>query len=189
MKITLRKASAVQLLINEFVNSAQLSTSVSIGRYDDPTTVVKDASTKFKAVLAQKLSLTRVLYSLRKKVSTAGQAAGIPDVLADIAFMDKYVAILKPLTNVTKFLPSDEVIMSQQADLKTEALVPNRYSQREGFDVSIILPDFVSGYTEDLASLRKQKQNLSDKLLELNIKNEIELDEYETKVLTSYGLA
>lgn len=188
MKITLRKASAVQLVINEFLNGSVLSTTVSVGRYDDPSVVIGEATAKFSAVLAQKSVLLNVLYSLRKKVATKSHEAGIPDILADIAFLEKYANLLKPLSQVSKFLPSVEVVAQQQADLKAEAQNTARYGSRDSFEVSLIQSGWVENYTSDLSKLRKQKQNLSDRLLELNVRNEIELDENEEKVLKLYDL-
>lgn len=188
MKITLRKASAIQLLINEFLNGSTIGTSVSIGRYDDPAAVTAKASETFNGALVQKLALTKTLYSLRKKVSAASQVAGIPDILADIALTDKHSAILRPLATVSKFAPGADVIAAQLADLKAEVANANSYSRRDSFDISILSVPQVQEFMGDLSTLRKRKQNLSDKLLELNIKNEIELDEAEEKVLKAYDL-
>jgi hypothetical protein len=187
MKLTLRKANALQLLINEQIGATNPNPQVAISKYDDPLLGVKFAQTKFVEALEKKQDLLRILYVIRKKVSAVSQAAGIPDLLADVASIDKLTALLKPLAESTQILPSNEVLIAAQEDLKKEQ-ASNSYSRRDAFGAGILPTTWIEEFKAQVSALRKQKQNKSDKLLELNIQNEIELSDAEQGVLKKYDL-
>lgn len=188
MKLTLRKANALQLLITEQIGLTTISTEAAVGRYDDPVALVTAAATKFTENLAKKVSLLQILYSIRKKVSVESQKAGIPDILADVAHIDKVSAILKPLAELTKFAPSEEVLKAALDDLKRESTAGSSYQTRNAFGTGVIPQGWETEWISNLSSFRKKKQNLSDKLLELNVRHEIELDDVEEGLLRKYDL-
>jgi len=187
MKLTLRKANALQLLINEQINTTALNTSVTVIRYDDPVKLVLSAVEKFEEAFLKKLALLAVLYSVRQKVSDASQKAGVPAILSEVARIDKVTGVLKPLAELAVFAPEEEALKEAFSDLKKDAPV-NAYSRKDSFTTGIIPQKWVPGYAKEVSDLRKQKQKLSDKLLELNIQNQIELSLTEEEVLKRYDL-
>lgn len=187
MKLTLRKANALQLLINEQIASTEIPTSANVSKYDDPTLLVIAVANTLDQGVKKKTSLLKVLYSLRKKAAEESHKAGIPEILADMAFMDKVSAVLEPLSKLKNFAPSEEVLKQAFEDLKREAPAAG-YNRRDSFGTGVVPPGWVSAWVAELSSLRKQKQNLSDRLLELNVRHEIELDGDEELTLKLYDL-
>lgn len=188
MKLTLRKANAIQLLINEKLNNTTINAHVTIDKYTPIQATVKQARETFALGLIQKLSLLATLYRIRQLVSKASQEAGISDLLAQMAFANKQEAMYKNFDtglNVALY-PGDEIATKQQDDLKTQ--VPTAYSRKDNFQVSIMEKTVLEGIVTTLSNVRKQKVMLSDKLLELNIKTEIELEESESDVLKGYDI-
>ena len=189
MKFTLRKANALQLLINEQIAATSIQTQVSVGKYDDPVAAVIHAGTIFQASLDKTKSLLEVLYSIREKVAGEGHKAGIPKILSEVAHIDKLTGVLKPLATLSAFAPTEEVLLAAHADLKKEQPVQNSYSQpRNAFTTGAIPQGWIPSYVAEVSALRKKKQSLSDKLLELNIRHEIELSDVEEAILKQYDL-
>lgn len=189
MKITLRKADALKKSINEAISGITLSTTVSIGRFDDPKKIFDEAVREFQKNFTKKADLTQVLYSIRAAVSSANDSAGISDILAEVASIEKSIGILKPLAAVVKFSPDTDVLIAQHEDLKAEPTPTSHYgSRRETFDVSIVDRNQVQNWLGVINTARKQKQDFSDKLLELNVQNGIELAQETEEILTKYGI-
>jgi hypothetical protein len=188
MKLTLRKANALQLLINEGIASTSIQTQVSVGKYDDPVQAVLRGKEIFLAQLSKTRSLLAVLYSIRQKVADVSHSAGVSAILSEIAFLDKLTGVLKPLAVLSSFAPTEEVLREAHADLKKEQPVTSYSSRRDAFTTGAIPQTWIPGYVKEVSDLRKRKQSLSDTLLELNIKNEIELSTSEEEVLKKYDL-
>lgn len=186
MKLTLRKANAVQLLINEKLNNTTINAHVTIDKYTPIQATVKQARETFALGLLQKLSLLATLYRIRQHVSKASQEVGISDLLAELAFANKQEAMYKNFDLNVALYPGDEITSKQQDDLKTQ--VPTAYSRKDSFQVSIMEKAVLEGIVAALSNVRKEKVKLSDKLLELNIKTEIELEESESEVLKGYDI-
>lgn len=188
MKLTLRKANALQLLINEQISATTIHTQATVGKYDDPVQAVIHAGTIFTASLNKTKSLLATLYSIREKVAGSGYEAGIPTILSEIAHIDKLTGVLKPLASLSSFAPSEEILREAHADLKKDPGNTASYSRRDSFTTGAIPQGWIPSYIQELSTLRKRKQSLSDKLLELNIKHEIELSEEEEITLKQYDL-
>jgi hypothetical protein len=187
--ITLRKANALQLLINEQINNTSISTQVSVGKYDNPVLAVITAGEIFQASLNKTRSLLTVLYSIRQKVADASHAAGISAILSEIAHIDKLTGVLKPLASLSSFAPTEEVLLEAHADLKKDQPQLSSYSsRRDAFTTGAIPQGWILSFLQEVSFLRKRKQALSDQLLELNIKSTIELSGDETETLKKYDL-
>lgn len=189
MKLTLRKANALQLLVNEQLSATGVPVQVSVGKYDDPVKAVLAAAAMHTAALNKKKDLLSVLYSIRVKVAQTSHDAGVGDILSEIAHIDKLSEVLKPLSTTTQFAPSEEVLLAAHDDLKKEQPNADSYgARRDVFTTGIVPVVWVPGYATEVKELRLRKQGLSDKLLELNIKNEIELTSDEEAILKKYDV-
>jgi hypothetical protein len=190
MQLTLRKASAIQKLINEEINSTSLTTKVSIGRFDDPVKKRDEAITKTNDAITKKGALLNALYAIRNQVAAAGQAAGVGDILTQVALIEKLSGMLKPLAGIEAFVVDRETLAAQFKDLTEDKESKSRYSsdRRETFDTSTVYQLSADTWKENLGQFRKEKQALSDKLLELNVRTEITLDAATVETLKYYGI-
>jgi hypothetical protein len=189
MKLTLRKANALQLLINEQLSATNVPVSVNVGKYDEPIKAVIAAAGIHTAALNKKKELLAVLYSIRVKVATVSHNAGVGDILSEVAHIDKLSEVLKPLATTTQFAPSEEVLLAAHEDLKKDQPNVNSYgARRDAFTTGIVPVGWIPGYATEVKELRLRKQSLSDKLLELNIKNEIELTANEEEILKKHDV-
>jgi hypothetical protein len=186
MKLTLRKSDAVQKSIQEALSETQLETTAKIDRFVNAPQVVKDAQHRLQADLAKRRSLLVAYYSLREATAAEQNAAGVPDLLAELALADKMIGMVKPLAAIKQFAPSDENLTEQQMDLKNEKT--ERYSRRESFDVPLLTESDKRVFVAELAELHRKKQNISDDLLDRNVKHTIEVEDKVESVLRQYHI-
>jgi hypothetical protein len=182
MKISLRKANALQLLINEQINSPFV---VTVGKFDNPVEVVDQAADILLETVGQKFDLITVLYAIRGKVAAAGQVAGVADLLTTQALLSKREAFLRQLASTTSFAVTKESLDSQLADIKAADATGYR---AKTFTVGLLKKETVEAFKKNIVTIRRQKQKVSDQLLNLNVKTEIELSDEEVSFLNKYEI-
>jgi hypothetical protein len=62
------------------------------------------------------------------------------------------------------------------------------YRSSNGVDTGVLVVESIADYRSELADLKKSKQALQDRLLELNVQTTVELDSKSVSVLTQEGL-
>jgi hypothetical protein len=188
MKLSLRKANALQGVIAEQLGEQTVG-EVSVGKYDVPDVVIAEATDKLTETLAKKFDLIDVYYSIRQKVGAASAAAGIADLLTDLAKVERQTAFLKQLASTRTFAPKIEAVEKALADLREKkADGTSYYRVAESVNVSLLSKEQVEGYAKAINGARKEKNKISDKLLHLNVSTEIELDEKEVSILNKYEI-
>ncbi len=189
MNINLRKAHALQQSINEEINAVSpLATTVSIGRFQDKDVVYSEAVLKFNDNYSRVIELTGALYDIRKLTAKATQVSGISDNLADIASLDAVIRVIRPLSQVIDFAPSEGELAKIHLDLQEEKSGEGYRTRREAVSVGMVGKNAVDQYKKVITEFRKQKQEISDKILELNVSTNIELAESTVSVLKKYGI-
>jgi hypothetical protein len=91
MKITLRKANALQLAIGEAVKNIDIVTDAKINEFQSGETEIARVAAEFRTNLERRTQLMNVMYAIRKSVSTANAGAGVDVKLADVAQLEKQV--------------------------------------------------------------------------------------------------
>lgn len=188
MNITLRKADAIQKLINNAINSTHPQPTVTITRFNDPEKALTDANKKFLDDLTKKRSLFVALYEIRDMVGKVGATAGVPTILAQIACIDKTIGVMQPLASATEFFTTEIVLAAQQKDLLDDKTVERYTARRESVTASILSKDDVDGYIKEIEKFRRERLVLSDKLLEINVRSEIALSPEAEEILKEYGI-
>jgi hypothetical protein len=187
MKLSLRKANALQLLIQEQINEPFAGT-VTLSKYDETGQTFEAAAKVLDETITRKFELIEVLYSIRKKVGKASSEHGVAALLTDLAETEKLILFHKQLASTTQFaipVPQIKVILK---DLEEQAKTANSYARKDAVTVGLLSKETVATYKNTINTLRKQKQAISDKLLHLNVSTEIELGAKETDVLNKYEI-
>jgi len=186
MNITLRKANAVQLSINEMVRGLSFDTSVSLNEFEDATAQINAVRDTFDTHRATRTKLVGALYEIRKAVAVANADAGVNDMLAEVAMLEKEIQFNNTYATKAARL-SDAVIEGKIAKLKDGK--EDRYMYgREAVDTSIFTKAEVEDFKRTVADLKRQKQALQDELLELNVQTTIELDDETERFLVRAGI-
>jgi len=182
MNITLRKANAVQLSINEMVRGLSFDTSVSLNEFEDATAQITAVRDVFDTHRATRTKLVSALYEIRKAVAGANADAGINDMLAEVAQLEKEIQFYNIFATKTPRL-SDAVIAGKMDKIKNTSEESRMYGRSDTVDTSIFTKQEVEEFKRTVADLKRQKQKLQDTLLELNVQTEIQLDEETARFL------
>lgn len=182
MKISLRKANALQLAITEVMNSINTNTEFEISQFEEPIELISARHTDFVKNLNRRDALTDVLYSIRKDIGNANNASGIDDLLCEIAKVEKKMQFA---VSISKQRPKvdDKVILGKLEKLRNQTEGGNYYGHEESVRTSFLSQEDLDKFKSNAASFKKLKQTLQDQLLELNVRTDIELDELAVNIL------
>lgn len=189
MNISLRKANAIQLAINDAIKGIQTVTSVELNEFQDVEQELQRANTALFQADARRQKLLITLYNIRGLVGAANAQNGIDLNLAKAAFIDKRIAQIEAIAGQEAMVSLDvlkgklEKIRSRPADSRATI-----YGRDDTVTTSVITQEQINQAKAEILSLRKQKQKLNDEILELNIKTEIPLSDEIVQTLQAEGL-
>jgi uncharacterized protein YdcH (DUF465 family) len=175
MKFTLRKANALQNTIQEHIKTIDIAMTVSLNEFQSTTSVLSTARETLVRNDAKRTQLTKALYGVRAKVGRANVEAGVADLLTDAAFIDKRLGFLKGLTE-SKVVEDHAVLEGKLEKLRAQDSKNRIYGYGDTVDTGVLEAAQIEGYKAEMRDLKKQKQSINDKVLELNVRTEIELD-------------
>jgi len=182
MNITLRKANAVQLSINEMIKGLTFDTSVQLNEFEFAIAQIAAVRDTFDTHRATRTKLVDALYEIRKAVAVANADTGINDMLADVAQLEKEIQFYNTFATKTARL-SDAVIAGKMDKIRNTSEESRLYGRYDTVDTGIFTKEEVEEFKRTVADLKRQKQKLQDVLLELNVQTEIELDEETARFL------
>ena len=176
MKITLRKANAVQLSINEMIKGLSFDSSVQLNEFEPATAQIDAVRNTFETHRATRAKLVGALYEIRKAVARANADESINDMLAEVAMLEKEIQFNNIYATKSPRL-SDAVIDGKLDKIKNTSEESRLYGRYDTIDTGIFTKEEVNDFKRTVADLKRQKQKLQDTLLELNVQTEITLDD------------
>lgn len=188
MNISLRKANTIQNRIQDLLKDIKIELTVEINEFEDASMIIQKANNLLFANDARRQRLLLALYNIRGLVGTANASSGIDIALTKSAFLDRRITQLQDIVNIQP-MKSIEVIHKQVEKLKQEvAESRNIYGRNNTVSTSVVADSQVEQARKEILNLKKQKQQLNDQVLELNVKTEVPLSEDVVKTLTDEGL-
>ena len=185
MKITLRKANALQIAIGEAVKNLDVNVDVKLNEFQDSEAEIARVAAEFRENLARRTQLVEAMYDIRKAVSVANSAAGVDVKLADVARLEKQVQFYNGLA--AKTVREGAVVIEGKLKKLREAEAKSRiYGYSDTVDTTVLTAEDIRGFRTAAATAKKAKQKLQDELLEINVRTEIEVTDVD--FLTAEGL-
>ena len=187
MKITLRKANALQLAIGEAVKNISVETDVKINEFQNGEAEIARVAAELQSNIARRNQLLGAMYEIRQAVSTANASAGVDVKLADVALLEKQVQFFNGLAS--KKVREDAVVVEGQLNKLRESKDDSRrsiYGYASTVDTSVLTAEDIKSFRTASATAKKAKQKLQDELLEINVRTEIEVANVD--FLTAEGL-
>jgi hypothetical protein len=183
MQVSLRKANALQVAINEALKGLEFKSDVSINEFQDPEKEIELAKQKFDRNVQRRWNLISALYDIRTKVSSANASNNIDNLLADLARIEKDLVFFAPFAKANA---STELRTLRGKLLK----IANREGESYSFhssevSTSIFTEEDLASHRTYLSDFKKKKQALQDQLLEVNVRTTIELATGTVEVLKS----
>jgi hypothetical protein len=181
MQVSLRKANALQVAINEALKGLEFKSDVSVNEFQKPAQEIELAKRKFDLNVQRRGNLTSALYNIRTAVSSANASNKIDNLLADLARLEKDIVFYTPLAKA-----------SVQTDLEVVRGKLVKIANREGesysfhsseVSTSIFTDSDLEAFRSNLSLAKKKKQALQDQLLEVNVRTTIELATVTVEVL------
>jgi len=185
MKISLRKANMLQSAINEVIASLDLTVDVKINEFEQPTDKVESAVARFTTNNARRAGLLDALYAMRDSVSNANTNNGINTLLATVARTEKDILLLSKLCKLEPAMDKD-VIIGKLGKIKGRT--EDYYGREDIVMTNIFDAEHIQKFKDELVLLKKTKVASQDKLLELNVRTEIELSDTVVELLKAENL-
>ena len=190
MNITLRKANAVQNSINDTVKGIKIEFNIELNEFQDVEAAITKANSELVTNDGRRQKLIMALYNIRALIGTANAASGINTALAKAAFIDKRIGQLEQFSSASEMIVL-EVINGKLEKIKNDKGETSRrsiYGYSDTVSTSILSKDQITQAKTEILNLKKQKQQINDEVLELNIKTEVPLNEDTVATLQAEGL-
>lgn len=181
MQVSLRKANAIQVAINEVLKGLEFKSEISINEFQKPEAVIEAANSAFYNNLGRRNALLSSLYEIRKATAAANAANNIDNLLADLALFEKDIAFFSAQAKVKERLDS-EVIHGKLVKIANRA--EDSYYAKAEVETSVFTKEDISEFNSIAVQVKKKKQKLQDELLELNIRTTITLSDETVATLT-----
>lgn len=187
MKITLRKANAIQVAVNDAIKGLDFNSVVHINEFQTPDAEINALTTKFAGNIARRTSLLDALYEIRKAVASANDSTGIDGRLADVARLEKDFQFYSIYAKGS--VMTDSTVIAGKLDkLRNRKEESYGYGRDATIDTSIFTADQLETFKGIVVAAKKAKQKLQDELLELNVRTEIEFSAATVATLTKEGI-
>jgi hypothetical protein len=189
MNITLRKANAIQISINDALKGISFETQVKINEFQDAEAEIARVALEFKTNLTRRDALNEALYEIRKSVGSANADVGIDTRLADVANLEKQIQFYNGLAGKT-VRESDKVVAGRLDKIRNGKDESRRsiYGYGDTVDTSVLTREDLDGFRKLVAKAKKSKQKIQDEILELNVQTIIQLSESAEATLAGEGL-
>ena len=177
IKITLRKAHALQKSVQELLNSIEIKTQISLNEFQDPA---QEIATAAQAVLnndVRRSDLLMTMFTIRTLAGTANHTSGINMRLSHAAYLDKRIAQLTPLINNNAAMDEIAVIAGKLEKIRTRPADSRAslYHRGDEVDTGVLSREQIDNIRNIIAELKKQKVQVNDEILDLNVRTEFEL--------------
>lgn len=188
MKISLRKAHALQSEIESVISGLIMNSDATIDQFsDDIADTLKKTRIEFLEKFNERNKLTVILYAIRSLVSDASNTVKITEYLSKVAATDRLIQYYN-LVSLSR--PNDftvEKLAEKLAYLVEKSKTSTSYMPTD-IRVNVFDKQQIDEFKIYLSELKKQKREYQDTLLELNMSTQIELNNEIVDVLKKHHL-
>jgi len=188
IKITLRKANAIQQNMNDLLKTVQVKATVELNEFQDVVQTLQAANDAVMAADVRRSDLLMALYSIRATVGVANFQCGIGNRLSHLAYIDKRLHQLESLVSETAKLKDLAVVTGQLDKIRNRREEHRMYGYESNVTTGVLQQQQIDSIAGIMRELKKQKQKLNDEVLELNVRTEIELTDDVEAVLVKEGI-
>lgn len=190
MQINLRKANAVQSEIKKALSGVRLEASVTVTEFtEDVEGTINRGSADLNAALQQKRRLIGALFEIRSAVGRANAGAGIGDTLTAIEQIDQEMSVVSALTGLKARTSLTEInARIEKAKANTSDRVSLYGDRLSAVETTVVDQATVDSAKAEVKQMKRAKQALQDKLLQLNVNTLIELSEATAATLKDEGI-
>jgi hypothetical protein len=190
MQINLRKANAIQSEIRKAISSVKVESNITVSEFtSDVDAALSKGALEFNQAVERKEALNDALFQIRAAVGRANASAGVSDLLAEVENFDAKINLK---TVVATSTPRKEITEINARIVKAKSATGDRLSlygdRLSNVETGVATEEAIRIAKEEVKRLKREKQALSDKLLQLNVNTLIELTDKTKVTLTAEGL-
>lgn len=180
MQVSLRKANALQVAINEALKGLDFKAEIGINEFQEPEKELDLARDRFMKNVNRRWNLISALYDIRGKVAAANASNNIDGLLADLARVEKDLVFFSQYAKAAT--RTDLTVIKGKLEKIANRTEDSYYAKAE-VETSIFAEDDLVRFRANLSDFKKKKQALQDSLLEVNVRTTIELAGSTVEVL------
>ena len=190
IKINLRKAAALQTVLQDTIKTIEVEHSIELNEFEDPQTRIESASVRLFANDTRRNDLLMSVYSLRSQTGVQNAVSGVASKLTHITYIDRRLVQLETLIAGAKAIEHPDVISGKLEKIRSRPADSRAsiYGHADTVSTGVLSTEQIENIRGVVRDLKKQKATLNDEILELNIRTEIELAPDVEAVLTREGL-
>jgi hypothetical protein len=192
MNISLRKASALQAVIQDSINQThqeiQTSSRISLSEFANPKETMIENHDKLFTGLSKSDNLSMVYYEIRKQLGNSNVKSGISDLLAELAYINKKISFLEEISVAHNLQTKMEIIIGKLDKAKKAAENAASYYDADRITTGLLTQAEINDFKSQIANLKKEKVAINDSILEKNITNTITLSEKAVDILKTNNL-
>ena len=191
MKITLRKASALQSAVSNLIGEIYARPVVSVDDESILAEEVAQAKEDYGTNLRRLRSLIEVEFSLRKAIGEMNHTSGVTNLLTQER---ETTELMSELENVVervngRYFTVEQMQAKFDKHNQRVALSGSSYMGRSiSVDTDLISKEEVAELRKEMLSLKRKRQAVNDRVLEINVSTHITLTDEEEKILMDEGL-
>lgn len=190
MQINLRKANAVQSEIKKALNAVRLETNVTVTEFTENVEgTINKGSVDLVASMAQKRRLIGALFEIRTAVGRANAGAGIGDTLAAVEQIEQEMAVVSTITTLKARTALNEInARIEKAKANTNERLSLYGDRLSAVETTVVDQTAIDAAKAEVKQMKRAKQALQDKLLQLNVNTLIELSAETAATLKDEGI-
>lgn len=189
MKITLRRANALQNSLVELLKAIKIELTIDVNEFENIEEVLNKSIERVYKTDSRREQITKALYQIREKVGTLNATSGISKLLSEAAYIDKRISQLEDCAKSNEMV-NIEVLKGKIDKIKN--LKDEAKSRLIGYGDTVTTPilnkEQIQEFKKHILNLKKDKQRINDMILELNVKTEFDLDKETVELLVAEDL-
>ena len=191
MKITLRKASALQAAVSNLISETYARPVFSVDDESLLAEEVPQAREEYETNLRRLRSLIEVKYSLRKAIGDMNLSAGVTSLLTQEREITELMGELESVVDRVngRCFTVEQIQAKFDKHNQRVALAGSSYMGRSiSVDTDLISKEEVDELRKEILSLKRQRQTVNDRVLEINVSTYVTLTDAEETILMDEGL-
>ena len=188
MKVSLRKANALQEALAEAVKSStKTQREVDVLNTVMWKPEINNVQTRYFDEIRGKLDMVNVRFTIRQLVSTANAECGVSDLLTEFGILLTQQSLPFKGSSFNNLAREKDEILEKKRERKLARVDNPEYDGYMEMEVSVISKEDRDHWEDKVKELRR-KASINDQLLELNIRTDIELPTFVEEVLRKENL-
>lgn len=197
MQISLKKALKARGVVDAYLGSSDLPLKTSLSVFveanrENPASAVSSATEALVDKLSERVRVSGIFARLRAAIARSNVDAGIETILAEIADIDRQIALYKMVAAAP--VTADEEIVKGEIEV-AHRILSNAETSRSGFahgeraiHVSTVSKELQEEAAGRVVELRRLREDAEDRRAAINATQKVEIADEDHGFLVNIGI-